>query len=151
VERLTGRVAIVTGAGQGIGRGIALALAREGATVALNGRTASKLEGVADEIAAGGGIAFAISADVGTRSAVQRVVNETAQRFGRIDILVNNARDSVQRALADTTDQDVELADRTGTLGTLYAMQACLPYLRADAAPDRREALRIRPDGRADG
>ena len=51
-------------------------------------------------------------------------------RSGRIDILVNNAQASVQRTLAETTDDDVELAYRSGALGTLYAMQACFPYLK---------------------
>jgi 2-hydroxycyclohexanecarboxyl-CoA dehydrogenase len=129
MERLGGLVAIVTGAGQGIGRGIALALAREGARVALVGRTASKLGTVGDEIAARGGVASAVAADVGSRRAVEEMVSRTVARYGRIDILVNNAQDSVQRTLADTTDEDVELAYRSGTLGTLHAMQACFPHL----------------------
>jgi NAD(P)-dependent dehydrogenase (short-subunit alcohol dehydrogenase family) len=129
-QRLSGRVAIVTGAGQGIGRGVARALAREEAQVVLVGRTASKLEGVEEEIAANGGVAFAIAGDVGSRQAVEKIVRSTIAAYGRIDILVNNAQASVQRTLDETTDADVELAYRSGALGSLYAMQACLPHLK---------------------
>ena len=129
--RLDGRVALVTGAGQGIGRGTALALAKEGATVALVGRTLSKCEAVAAEIADLGGTAVAIACDVGVREQVDAAVDATVQAFGGIDILVNNAQSSVQAKLEDTTDEDIELAWRTGALATFYAMQAALPHLKA--------------------
>jgi 2-hydroxycyclohexanecarboxyl-CoA dehydrogenase len=129
--RLDGRVALVTGAGQGIGRGTALALAKEGAKVALVGRTLSKCEAVAAEIAALGGTAVAIACDVGVREQVDAAVEAAVQAFGGIDILVNNAQSSVQAKLEDTTDEDVELAWRTGALATFYAMQAALPHLKA--------------------
>jgi len=128
--RLDGRVALVTGAGQGIGRGAALALAKEGAAVALAGRTVSKCEAVADEIAALGGRALAIACDVSVREQVDAAVEATVRALGGLDILVNNAQSSVQAKLEDTTDEDVDLAWRTGALATLYAMQAALPYLR---------------------
>ena len=129
--RLDGRVALVTGAGQGIGRGTALALAKEGAKVALVGRTLSKCEAVAAEIADLGGTAVAIACDVGVREQVDAAVDAAVRAFGGIDILVNNAQSSVQAKLEDTTDEDIELAWRTGALATFYAMQAALPHLKA--------------------
>ena len=129
--RLEGRVALVTGAGQGIGRGVALALAKEGAAVALAGRTFSKCERVAAEVADLGGRALAIACDVSSRAQVDAAVDATVQAFGGIDVLVNNAQSSVQAKLEDTTDEDVELAWRTGAVATLYAMQAALPHLQS--------------------
>ena len=129
--RLDGRVALVTGAGQGIGRGTALALAKEGAKVALVGRTLSKCEAVAAEIAGLGGTAVAIACDVGVREQVDAAVDAAVQAFGGIDILVNNAQSSVQAKLEDTTEEDIELAWRTGALADFYAMKAAIPHLKA--------------------
>jgi len=128
--RLDGRVALVTGAGQGIGRGTALALAKEGAAVALAGRTLSKCEAVAAEIAALGGRALPIACEVSVREQIDVVVDATVRAFGGIDILVNNAQSSAQAKLEDTTEEDIELAWRTGAMATFYAMQSALPYLK---------------------
>jgi len=127
---LDGHVALVTGAGQGIGRGVAFALAKEGAMVAVAGRTLAKCEAVAAEITDFGGEALPLVCDVSVRSQVEAAVSATVEAFGGLDVLVNNAQSSVQRSLEDTTDADVELAWQTGALGTLYAMQAALPHLR---------------------
>lgn len=89
--QLTGKIAIVTGAGQGLGKEIALVLAEEGATVVAVGRTASKLETVVDEICGQGGTACAISRDLTEADQVQSMVDQVVEKFGRIDILVNNA------------------------------------------------------------
>jgi 2-hydroxycyclohexanecarboxyl-CoA dehydrogenase len=129
--RLDGCIALVTGAGQGIGRGVALALAKEGAKVALAGRTIAKCEAVAAELTELGAEALPLACDVSVRSDVDRAVTATVEAFGGLDVLVNNAQSSVQRSLEDTTDADVELAWQTGALGTFYAMQAALPHLRA--------------------
>lgn len=128
--RLDGRVALVTGAGQGIGRGTAVALAKEGAAVALAGRTLSKCEAVAAEIAALGGRALPIACEVSVREQIDAAVDATVRAFGGIDILVNNAQSSAQAKLEDTTDEDIELAWRTGAMATFYAMQSALPYLK---------------------
>jgi NAD(P)-dependent dehydrogenase (short-subunit alcohol dehydrogenase family) len=130
--RLDGKIAIVTGGGQGIGRGIALALAGEGAavTVTVTGRMLAKLGEVVKEITAIGGRALAASGDAGSRGYVVDWVDTTVAEFGTMDILVNNAQSPVRRSLEKTTDADIETAFCSGTLGTFYAMQACLPYLK---------------------
>jgi NAD(P)-dependent dehydrogenase (short-subunit alcohol dehydrogenase family) len=129
-ERLGGRVAIVTGAGQGVGEGIARALAAAGAAVVVAGRTAAKVETVAGSITASGGIALAVRADVGQRADVERLVSVAVETFGQVDILVNNAQDSVRKRLEDTTEDDLDRAYRTGPLASFRLMQACLPHLK---------------------
>jgi NAD(P)-dependent dehydrogenase (short-subunit alcohol dehydrogenase family) len=130
MKRLVGKVALVTGGGQGIGEGIARALALEGAAVVITGRTESKLQIVRDELV-GLGASVAISVgDVGQRADATRMVEKAVGEYGGLQILVNNAQSSVRRDLAETTDEDVELAYRSGALGTLYCMQAAFPHLR---------------------
>src|SRR5215203_134454 len=92
VGRLDGKVSIVTGAGQGIGRGIALALAKEGARVALVGRTPGKLEAVEAEIADLGAQALSAPCDVGDRAEVGAMVAAVVGRWGTVDAVVNNAQ-----------------------------------------------------------
>lgn len=90
-RRLEGKVALVTGAGSGIGEATALKLAQEGATLALIGRTGSKLEAVADRIRQAGGKAIAIVADVSDEDSVNAAVEETVKKLGGLDIAFNNA------------------------------------------------------------
>jgi 2-hydroxycyclohexanecarboxyl-CoA dehydrogenase len=135
-NRLSGRVAVVTGAGQGLGRSIAAALADEGASVALIGRTPQKVATVAEELTSKGHEALAIGCDVAEREAVDRAVAETLARFGRIDILINNAQGGAVGTSSPTVDlSDDEVLEyfRTGPLGTLHLMQAAFPSLRASA------------------
>jgi NAD(P)-dependent dehydrogenase (short-subunit alcohol dehydrogenase family) len=89
--RLAGRIALVTGAGRGIGRGIALGCAREGADVVVVSRTTADLVQVVDEIQAAGGTALALTADVRDEAAVEAAVAAALAHFGRIDVLVNSA------------------------------------------------------------
>lgn len=91
MESLAGRVAIVTGAGSGIGRGIALALGQAGARVVVAGRRAEPLEQVAAEIQAAGGTALAVAADVAMEADAARLVRTTLEAYGAVDVLVNNA------------------------------------------------------------
>ncbi|MFF0011221.1 SDR family NAD(P)-dependent oxidoreductase [Streptomyces sp. NPDC005374] len=129
--RLSGKTALVTGGGQGVGRGIALALAAEGAAVVITGRTEGTLKDTAAEITGRGGRACVVVGDVGERADVDRMVAETVREFGGLDVLVNNAQTSVQRRLEQTSYDDVELAYRSGPLATFHAMQSALPQLRA--------------------
>ena len=89
--RLEGQVAIVTGAGQGIGRAVALTLAREGATVVVNDIDLEKAEKVAEEVSAQGGQALPVQADVSVGDEVNNLVEKTLDSYKRVDILVNNA------------------------------------------------------------
>lgn len=98
---LTGKVAIVTGAGRGIGRAIAMGLVASGASVVLAGRTADQLTQVAAEIETAGGKALALPTDLTDTAAIDRLAAETVSLFGRIDILVNNAARSFLRSLLD--------------------------------------------------
>lgn len=129
--RLDGKVALVTGAGQGIGRGIALALGKEGARLALAGRTLAKCVSVADELRALGATALPLQCDVSDRAQVNAAVAGTVEHFGGLDILVNNAQTATQGRLIEVSDDDVGIAFRTGTLATLYGMQAAYPHLVA--------------------
>ena len=129
-QRLAGKVAVVTGAGQGVGRGIAIALAKEGASVAVLGRTLAKCEKVAAELEALGVKALALACEVGDRAQVDQALDAVVAWVGGFDALVNNAQSSHQALLADVTDADVEECWRSGALGTLYAMQAALPHLK---------------------
>jgi len=129
--RLVGKVAIVTGGGQGVGRGIALALAQAGAAVVVAGRTLDKCVRTVADIEAAGGRGLALACDVAERDQVNATVAAAISRFGRIDILVNNAhRSRPMTSIEATTDKDLALAYK-GTHGTLYFMQACLPHMQA--------------------
>ena len=89
---VSGKVAIVTGAGRGIGRGIALAYASAGIKVAVASRTKSTVDAVTKEIADTGGTAIGITCDVGHKDQIQAMVASTVKAFGTVDILVNNAQ-----------------------------------------------------------
>jgi len=130
--RLAGRVALVTGAGQGIGRGIALVFAREGAKVCVAELKAHRGERTAEEIRAAGGEAFAVTADVAVKADVERMVEETVRRYGTLDVLVNNAHGFGARApLEQIPDEQFDLSWTSGVKGTWWAMCAARPHMEA--------------------
>ncbi len=134
MRRLSDKVALVTGAGQGIGRGIALAMAAEGASVALVGRTLAKLEHVAAEIEARGGRAVAIACDVSDPVQVDAAVARTVEALGRLDVLVNNAQEYAFGPIAALDLDAVQAGWQSGALGTLRFMQAARPHLEGGGA-----------------
>ncbi|WP_050614467.1 SDR family NAD(P)-dependent oxidoreductase [Bacillus testis] len=131
MEKLAGKVAIVTGSGQGLGKAYATVFAKEGACVAivdLNGDNAAQ---TAAEIKENGGRAIAVAADVSNQEQVNEAVKQTVEAFGTVDILVNNAQGLARsKPLIEVTTSDMEITWRTGPLGTLYFMQACYPYMK---------------------
>jgi 3-oxoacyl-[acyl-carrier protein] reductase len=130
-NELSGRVALVTGAGRNIGRGIALALAQGGAAVVVNARSNLKeAEAVAGEIERAGGKALAVTADVADAAAVDRMVAAAAARFGGIDILVNNAAVRAEQPLEQMTLADWRAVTSIILDGAFNCVKACLPYLK---------------------
>jgi NAD(P)-dependent dehydrogenase (short-subunit alcohol dehydrogenase family) len=131
MRRLEGKVAIITGAGQGVGRGLAAAMAKEGAHVVLAGRTEKKVQQVADELVGLGLSALAIRCDVAIRADVERTVAATVEKFGTVDILVNNAFCGNDPMPAESTPEEyLRAAVQTNLFGLLYFTQACFPYLK---------------------
>jgi NAD(P)-dependent dehydrogenase (short-subunit alcohol dehydrogenase family) len=127
--KLDGRAAIVTGSGTGIGRAIALTLAREGADVVLGGRTPASLEEVAGETRGTGRKAIAVPVDVSVRQQVQNIVGKAMAEFGRIDILVNNAGISRRGLIADMAEDDWDAVMDINLKGTFLMMQAVIPHM----------------------
>lgn len=130
------RIALVTGAGQGIGRGIALAFAREGACVAVAGRTESKLVETAKMIEAAGGRALPILCDVSRAEDITRTVESTVAAFGGVDILVNNAYDGVLGPLLSIDDEGFMRGIVAGPLASFRFMRSCHPHMKARGRGD---------------
>jgi 3-oxoacyl-[acyl-carrier protein] reductase len=122
---LSGKVAIITGASRGIGRQTALTLAGAGATVVLTSR-GDAAEAVAAEVTAAGGQALALAADVADSEAVHRVIDTTHERFGRIDVLVNNAGITRDQLLLRMKREDWDAVVATNLTGTFLCTQAVL-------------------------
>lgn len=136
MNRLDKRIAIVTGGGTGIGQGIAVALAREGAKVVVSGRRAEPLERTVRSVKQAGGEALAVQADVSSTADVQRLVKFAVDNYGTIDILINNAGvgggDFIHQ-------HDVEDWDRVMAInlrGPFLAARAVLPIMRAQRRGD---------------
>ena len=131
-RELEGRVALVTGASRNIGRAIALALADAGAAVVVNARVSlDQAKAVAGEIESAGGEALALVADVTDEAAVARMVEGASKRFGRHDILVNNA--AVRGVSSIDAIDPAEFRRVAGIIldGAFICAKACLPWLRA--------------------
>lgn len=134
MKMLENKVALITGGGQGVGQGIAYALAAEGAKVAVAGRTLAKLEETCAEIRRRGGIAMAVQCDVMSLSDIERTVAEVVEKFGGLQILVNNAHIVPLGRILDVTDEAFVKGVDSGPLATLRLMRVCYPYLKGDGA-----------------
>jgi NAD(P)-dependent dehydrogenase (short-subunit alcohol dehydrogenase family) len=106
--RFEGRVAVITGAGRGLGREFALMLAQRGASVVVNNRTGDVARSVVDEITAAGGTAIVCESDVRTRPGAEAPIATAIEHFGRVDIVINNAGTCTFRPFAECTDDDLE-------------------------------------------
>ena len=130
-KELTGKVAIVTGAGRNIGRAIALALADGGASVVVNVRgNRAEAEAVAREVEATGGQALVHGGDVADAAAVRAMADAAVKRFGRIDILVNNAALRREKPFGEMDYAEWRAILDVTLDGTFHCVQACLPALR---------------------
>jgi len=129
--RLTNKTAIVTAAGQGIGRACAVRFAAEGAHVVINDIRADAADEVVAEIGAAGGRASTFVADVGQSERVQAMITETAARYGRLDVLVNNAASPAFGRVEDMSDELWRAVFAVTLDATFYGLRAAIPVMAA--------------------
>jgi NADP-dependent 3-hydroxy acid dehydrogenase YdfG len=142
-SRLTGTVALITGASSGIGHATALELARRGATVALVARRRDRLDDLVADIEKAGGTALAIPTDIADRAQAEAAITRTIDTFGRLDILVNNAGLMILGSFADADVEDFERMITINQQGLLYLTKAALPHLQKAAGEDLRHVADI--------
>lgn len=130
-KRLSGKVAIVTGAGQGIGEAIARGYAGEGAKVIITGRTASKLEDVARKIRSDGGAVVALEALAGDKEHAAMTVSRAISEWGRVDVLVNNAHTFTDHLPIEDPkmEENCKTDFQSAFFGSLQLMQSCFPHM----------------------
>lgn len=127
---LKNKVAIITGGGQGVGQGIALALAKQGAHVVVTGRTLEKCETTADMLRGRGVKALALRCDVKASADLQAVIDATIAEFGRLDIVVNNAQEVARGPLLSISDEQMNGNWESGPLATFRLMKMAYPHLK---------------------
>jgi 3-oxoacyl-[acyl-carrier protein] reductase len=130
IGNLKGKVAIVTGAGQGIGEGIARCFAAAGAKVLIATRTARNGAAVADSIVKSGGVASLLQTDVGQHAQVDRAVAHAVETYGRLDIVVHNAGVYPVRSIEELSDGDLDTTLAVNLKAGFWLIKAALPHLR---------------------
>jgi dihydroanticapsin dehydrogenase len=130
VTRLAGKVSLITGGGTGIGRGTALAFAREGAKVAVAGRRMDKLQEVVSEIKAAGGEAIAVACDVSRAVDAQNAIRKTVEAFGKLDVLVNNAGVLSVSTIEEIPEDEWDRLIDANLKGPFLMCRAALPEFR---------------------
>lgn len=128
---LSGKKVIVTGAGRGIGRAIALAFAGEGSAVAAAARTVKEIEDTADEVRRQGAKSAAIRTDVTVESEVENLFSRSAEELGGIDILVNNAGAAVKKPFEETTPDDFDRVMAVNARGVFLCMKEAVRHMRS--------------------
>lgn len=131
MRELEGKVALITGAGQGVGQGIALALASEGCHLVLAGRTLSKVEETARLVAERGGKAVAVACNVKEAADLEAAVQKAVSEFGGLDILVNNAQEVPNGPLDKVTDEAFMAGFVSGPLASFRLMKLARPIMAA--------------------
>jgi len=127
---LKNKVTLITGASQGLGKALALAFAREGAQVAVNARSEESIRPVAEEVEGTGAEVLAVAADVSKSADVERMVNETVERFGKIDVLVNNAGLLGSRVrIEDYPEDEWRRVIDANLTGPFLVSKAAIPHL----------------------
>ncbi|MGB6234265.1 MAG: SDR family oxidoreductase, partial [Candidatus Acidiferrales bacterium] len=130
MQRLSGKMAFITGGGTGIGRACALLFAREGAKVAVAARRREKLDAVAQEIIADGHEALAVVCDVTRKASVEAAVRAAEERFGGLNVIVNNAGALHVGTAEETSDEDWNRVIAANLTGTFLVSRAAVPALR---------------------
>ncbi len=134
-KRLTGKVAIVTGASRGIGRAISIALAKEAATVILAARSIDKLRETADQVTAAGGKPEIVVTDLTEEESIKNLIKATGEKFSRLDILVNNAGVTHSAKLEETATKDWDRCFAVNVRAPFILCREALPLLKkAEAA-----------------
>ncbi len=133
-NNIKGKVVVITGASSGLGEATARLLSAEGATVVLGARRVERLKSLADELTANGGKALAVATDVTHCDQVKRLVDAAVQKFGRIDVMINNAglmpHSPLERLKIDDWDRTIDVNIK----GVLYGIAAALPYMKQQKA-----------------
>ncbi|KAI0344021.1 short-chain dehydrogenase/reductase SDR [Trametopsis cervina] len=141
---LNGEVAIITGAGQGIGRSAALLFAKEGAKVVVSDLDEKKAQSVVDEIKSAGGEAIAVGGDVGADDFPQKVLEATIKKYGKLNHIVNNAGFTYDRMLHTTPDDAWDIIQKIHVRAPFRLIRAAAPYFRIKGGnPENRSIVNV--------